>query len=243
MIYLPILTYHRLLAQESTKSVDPKRISVSQEQFRSHLKWLKRLGYHTLSLPDYIRTLHQGGKIPWRSFAITFDDGYEEVLTLGLPVLAEAGFTATVFAVAGELGGTNAWDGGGAKLLTAEALRQLDKSGITIGAHTCRHAHLTRVSPAVAKREISDSKEILERSLGKGIALFAYPYGETNDSVDHYAREAGFEAAFATDNASKDHTSTLYRLRRVVVFPRNTVREILWKVQPWYPAYQDWKRR
>jgi peptidoglycan/xylan/chitin deacetylase (PgdA/CDA1 family) len=243
MTYLPILTYHRLLAQGSAKSVDPKRIAVSQIQFRTHLRWLKRFGYKTLSLPAYVQTLRQGGPVPSRSFAITFDDGYQEVLTLGLPVLAEMGYSATVFAVPGELGGSNTWDDGGAKLLTAEELRRLDAAGIAIGAHTCRHVHLARVSPAEAKREIVQSKEILERTLGKGVTLLAYPYGETNDSVDHYAQEAGFEAAFATDHAPRDHAANPFRLRRTVVFPRNNVWEILWKVQRWYPAYQDWKRR
>ena len=194
-------------------------------------------------MPTYVQRLRQGGKVPSRSFAITFDDGYEEVLTLGLPVLAELGYTATVFAVPGELGGRNTWDDGGAKLLTASELRKLDQAGITIGAHTCRHVHLTRVSPAEATREVAQSKEILEHTLGKGVTLFAYPYGETNDSVDHYVREAGFEAAFSTDDAPRDHAVNLFRLRRTVVFPRNNAWEILWKVQPWYPAYQDWKRR
>jgi peptidoglycan/xylan/chitin deacetylase (PgdA/CDA1 family) len=242
MSYLPILTYHRLLAQDPTQNVDPHRISVSQNQFRNHLRWLKRLGYRTLSLPDYIHTLRQGGKIPGRSFAITFDDGYEEVLTLGLPLLQEAGYTATVFAVPGQLGGANVWDNAGARLLAVEGLRILDQAGITIGAHTCQHVHLTRVSPAIAKREISESRKILEECLKKNVALFAYPYGETNDSVDQYAREAGFAAAFATDNAPRDHDANLFRLRRSVVFPRTNVWEILWKVQRWYPAYQDWKR-
>jgi peptidoglycan/xylan/chitin deacetylase (PgdA/CDA1 family) len=243
MTYLPILTYHRLLAQDPTKHVDPKRIAVSQDQFRKQLLWLKRLGYRTMELPAYIRVLRQGGSVPSRSFAVTFDDGYEEVLTMGLPVLKELGYTATVFAVAGQLGGSNVWDEGGAKLLTADQLRRLKSAGIAIGAHTCQHVHLTRVSPVAAKREIAESKQVLEQTLGETVTLFAYPYGETDNSVDHYAREAGFEAAFATDNAPRDHSQNLYRLRRVVVFPRNTVWEILMKVQTGYPAYQDWKRR
>src|SRR5690242_12534039 len=109
MAYLPILTYHRLLEEPPTKQVDPKRISVSRDQFRTHLRWLKRLGYQTLGLPDYIHRLRHARGVPSRSFAITFDDGYEEVLTLGLPVLQEMGYTATVFAVAGQMGGSNRW--------------------------------------------------------------------------------------------------------------------------------------
>ena len=240
MIYLPILTYHRLLPEASTRSTDPHRISVSQDQFRKQLAWLKRLGYHTLSLSEYVRLLRQGNPAPTRTFAITFDDGYEEVFTLGLPLLQEYGFVATIFAVPGE--DRNRWDDNGAKLLTPSELRQWRDAGMGTGAHSCQHVHLTRVDPETARREITDSKKKLEEVLGHPVTLFAYPYGETDDRVDALAREAGFEAAFATDHAPRDHAANLYRLRRTVVFPRNTAWEILWKVQRWYPAYQDLKK-
>jgi len=79
----------------------------------------------------------------------------------------------------------------------------------------------------VAQREIADSKQLLEQSLGKSVTLLAYPYGETNDSVDHYAREAGFEAAFATDRASPDHAQKPFSPAPRCVFPRNSAWEIL----------------
>src|SRR5579872_3062415 len=111
-MYLPILTYHRLLPQSPSQAVDPKRISVSAGQFRAHLRWLKRFGYQTVSLADYPDRLRNHRPLASKSFALTFDDGYEEVLTLGLPILQEMGFTATVFAVPGEFGGVNRWDDG-----------------------------------------------------------------------------------------------------------------------------------
>ena len=239
-MYLPILTYHRLLPQDPTRSADPMRISVSQEQFRRHLLWLKRLGYRTCALGGYVRRLREGQTAPPRTLAITFDDGYEEVLTLGLPVLQELGLTATVFAVAAEE--RNRWDDGTARLLNAPQLRQWREAGMEVGSHGCTHAHLSRIDRAAAQREIRDSKASLEQVLGQAVTTLAYPYGESDPAVEAMAREAGFEAAFATDRAPNDHSENLYRLRRVVVFPRNTVWEILVKTQRWYPAYQDWKR-
>ena len=239
MAYLPILTYHRLLAEAPTKAVDPQRISVNLAQFRRQLGWLKRLGFRTLRLQDYVRNWRAGS----RTFAITFDDGYEEVLTLGLPVLKEFGFTATVFVVANQLGGTNRWDDGKSRLLSTDQLRELDRSGITIGSHTLGHVHLTQVDLETARRETRDSKARLEDVLGHPVTLWAYPYGESNDQAERMAREAGYEAAFVTDRGPRDHSVDSFRLRRVVVFPRNTLWEILCKVQRWYPAYQDWKRK
>jgi peptidoglycan/xylan/chitin deacetylase (PgdA/CDA1 family) len=241
-MYLPILTYHRLLGEDPTRSADPMRISVSRDQFRRHLDWLKRLGYRTMRLEEYVRQLGKpiSSPPPARALAITFDDGYEEVLTLALPILQEFGFTAAVFAVSAEE--RNRWDDGGARLMSAAQLRQWRQAGMEVGAHSCTHAHLARIDREAARREIRDSKTGLEQVLGQAVTLLAYPYGESSPEVEALAREAGFEAAFATDRAPRDHSQNLFRLRRSVVFPRNTVWEILIKAQPWYPAWQDFKR-
>jgi peptidoglycan/xylan/chitin deacetylase (PgdA/CDA1 family) len=240
---LPILTYHRLLPGEATRTVDPQRIAVSAAQFRSHLKWLKRLGYRSFPLDRYPELLRSNQAIPKRRVGITFDDGYEEVLKIGFPILREFGFTATVFAVSGELGGTNRWDDGAAKLLTVEQYRSLHRVGITIGAHTRHHVHLPKLFDPQAREELATSKQELETALGFPVPLLAYPYGETNDRIDGLAKEAGYTAAFATDQAPLRHADNLYRLRRAVVFPSNTTFQILLKAQPWYTRYQDWKRR
>jgi peptidoglycan/xylan/chitin deacetylase (PgdA/CDA1 family) len=243
MASLPILTYHRLLDEEPTRQADPRRIAVSARQFRAQLAWLKRLGYRTLRLDDYAEMLRAGQEPPARSFAISFDDGYEEVLRLGLPILQAFGYTATVFAVAGELGGVNRWDGGTAALLSADQYRTLERAGIAIGGHTLTHVHLPEASLERVRQELVESKGLLEEVLGKPVTTFAYPYGESTEAVEREVEAAGYRAAYATDRAPADHRANRYRLRRAVVFPRNSVWEILWKAQPWYSRYQDWKRR
>jgi peptidoglycan/xylan/chitin deacetylase (PgdA/CDA1 family) len=243
MPYLPILTYHRLLVKEPMAIADPNRIVTSASLFRRHLTLLKRLGYRTLDLAEYPPMLRQGRKLPSRTFAIAFDDGYEEMLTLALPILREFGFSATVFALPGYLGGTNAWDDGQARLLTAKAMQELDRSGIRIESHASRHVHLTQVRADQARTDMSEAKSRLEEILGRRVSLLAYPYGESNEEVERIAEEVGYEAAFATDRAPRDHSANRYRLRRVVAFPRTTPWQALLKVQRWYPAYQDWMRR
>jgi peptidoglycan/xylan/chitin deacetylase (PgdA/CDA1 family) len=242
-MYLPILTYHRLLAGSPTKIADPKRISVSQGQFRTHLTWLKRIGYQSVSIPEYARALRDGRSLQGRLVGITFDDGYEDVLTLGLPILQEFGFTATVFAVPSQLGGTNLWDDGEARLLTSDQYRVLMKAGISIGAHTSTHVHLPKVDATTARKEIAGSKKWLEDALGEPITTLAYPYGESTPEIEAIAKEAGFDVAFATDRAPRDHSENLFRVRRVVIFPRTNSWQLFTKVQRWYPAYQDLKRR
>lgn len=241
-MYLPILTYHRLLTAEPTKTIDPKRIAVSQKQFRKHLRWLSNFGYTTTRLDHYGQELKRKGKrVGGKTFAITFDDAYEEVCTLGLPVLQEFGFTATVFVVAQEQ--TNRWDDGSARLMNPAQCRQWKNAGMEIGSHSSHHAHLSQIDLAQARQEIVESKSILESTLGAPVTTFAYPYGESCPDVEKLVEEAGYDAAFSTDRAPQDHAANRFTVRRAVVFPRNTAWEILMKAQRWYPRYQDFKRR
>ncbi len=242
-MYLPVLTYHRILSEAPTVARDPKRIAVSAHQFRSHLKWLSRLGYKSVDATHYARNIRYGGTVARKTFAITFDDGYKEVFTLGLPILREFGFTATVFAVAEELGGTNSWDDGQARLMTVDQYNDWARAGMAIGAHSCRHKHLPEIKDDDLLHEIHESKKLLETRLNRPVPTFAYPYGESDERVEAFVKEAGFEAAFATDRAPRNHAASPYRIRRVVVFPKNSAWDIWKKIQPWYPAYQDRRRR
>jgi hypothetical protein len=74
------------------------------------------------------------------------------------------------------------------------------------------------------------------------IKTFAYPYGETNDSIDEQARLAGFELAVATDRASWKQDANRFRIRRVTIFPSTSLFQFWMKLQPWYPRYKDWKQ-
>jgi peptidoglycan/xylan/chitin deacetylase (PgdA/CDA1 family) len=242
-MYIPILTYHRVIREKPTRDVDPSRIAVSAQQFRSHLRLLRQMGYSGIGLNTYAERLRHHQKIRPKTLAISFDDGYEDNLTVALPILKEFGFTATIFGVTGHVGGRNIWDGGGMRLLSKEGWRLLRREGIDVGSHTVHHPHLPRLGIDQARQEIQESKEQLEDLLGESISTFAYPYGETNDAVEKLVHEAGYTAGYATDHAPARHEQNPFRVRRIVIFPKTTALQLAWKVQRWFPVYQDWKRR
>lgn len=55
-----------------------------------------------------------------------------------------------------------------------------------IGSHTITHRHLTRIPVDEAKREILDSKHMLEELLGVQVGKFAPPRGYTNPELTDY---------------------------------------------------------
>src|SRR4051794_14236825 len=96
-----LLMYHSV----EPYTADPYRVTVSPERFDRQLRWLRRNRLRGASMGEVLRARRRD-----RLVGLTFDDGYRDFLTHALPVLDRYGFTATVFVIAGALGGHNHWD-------------------------------------------------------------------------------------------------------------------------------------
>jgi peptidoglycan/xylan/chitin deacetylase (PgdA/CDA1 family) len=175
---VPILTYH---------SLDPSRsvISVSPELFRAHVRGLRARGFRAVALGEVLEAWSSGRTLPARTVVLTFDDGFASVREVAAPVLEEAGFRATVFVVAGHVGGRNDWPTQGRgvpvlPLLSASDLRALLDSGFEIGAHGVTHAPLDGLGEAAAEEEIAGARRRLEECTGAPVPVFAYPDGRAD---------------------------------------------------------------
>jgi peptidoglycan/xylan/chitin deacetylase (PgdA/CDA1 family) len=82
--------------------------------------------------------------------------------------------------------------------LNRAGLQQLAVSGMTIGAHSLSHPILARASDELAWREISESRSVLEKTLGQAVWAFAYPFGNAATVTGRdfrLAERAGFRCA------------------------------------------------
>lgn len=174
---VPILTYHSLDASGSNISTDPQ---VFQEQVRLFREW----GWQGITLSELLAGWEGKRVLPPRSVVFTFDDALSSVMEYAIPVLSEADFRATVFAVADYCGTSNDWPSQPASVprqstMSFSQLRELAQSGFEIGAHTLTHPQLPRLSRSASEHEIVRSKDVLEQQTGHGVNVFAYPYGLT----------------------------------------------------------------
>jgi peptidoglycan/xylan/chitin deacetylase (PgdA/CDA1 family) len=88
-----------------------------------------------------------------------------------------------------------------ARFLTLDraGLRQLAAAGMTIGAHSLSHPILARASEELAWQEISESRNVLEKALGRTVWAFGYPFGNAATVTGRDLRlveQAGFRCAF-----------------------------------------------
>jgi peptidoglycan/xylan/chitin deacetylase (PgdA/CDA1 family) len=169
-----ILMYHAV-------EEGPTPLCIEPDRFRAQLDCLLEVGAKALTISRLVACLHDG-TVPSRAVAITFDDGCASVARTAAPLLAERGLTATVFCVAGHLGGRNNWptqhDGmTSLALADPDELVELHRAGVEIGAHGVAHAPLDAADEATAQRELRDGRAILEEIVGSPVRSLAYPYG------------------------------------------------------------------
>lgn len=87
-----ILTYHRV----TDAPFDPHQLAIPPTRFAEHVAEFARR-YEMLSVGDVVRALSAGNRLPRRGLAISFDDGYADVLESAHPILSAAGVPAILF--------------------------------------------------------------------------------------------------------------------------------------------------
>jgi peptidoglycan/xylan/chitin deacetylase (PgdA/CDA1 family) len=172
--WLPILTFHDL-------SDRPSVISFPPALFARGMARLEDAGCRTLRLTEAADRVRRGESFPDRAFVLTFDDGYRSVHDVGLPVLREHGFAATVFLTVGpqppaqpDARLPSMMD---RSMLSWAEVRRMHAAGIEFGAHTLTHPDLTAAPADRLEAEVAESKAILADALGAEIDAFCYPFG------------------------------------------------------------------
>jgi peptidoglycan/xylan/chitin deacetylase (PgdA/CDA1 family) len=183
--------------------------------FARQLRELNNAGFRTAPLERAI--LFPDNRRGW--IGITFDDGFSSVHRHGLAPLAQNGFHAVQFLVAGLIGKTNEWDLAEGEvrepLMNESQIRDWLAAGHSIGSHTLTHPYLTRIAQASAREQISSSKKRLEDRFGVPVIHFCYPYGDWNEPVRDCVSEAGYYTACTTDIGVNTTNNSPFALKRI----------------------------
>lgn len=239
---VPVLMYHHV----EPAPLDPPAVHadsyVTPEALAAHLALLARRRFTPLTLAAAARRALAGEALPARPVVLTFDDGCRCFTEHALPVLARHGVPATLFAVAGELGGTNRWDARGGerleRLLDAAELRRVAAAGVEIGCHGATHADLALPLPAdELEAETAGARALLEAALGQPVETFCYPYGRASAAARRAVRGAGFTAAVAIADHPGATAGDPWTVPRQAVRPGDGGFELWLKARGLYPAW------
>jgi peptidoglycan/xylan/chitin deacetylase (PgdA/CDA1 family) len=227
----PVLMYHSV---SPSAQPDPHRVRVSPDRLDRHLRLLRRLGLRGVSLAELLAARERGTAAGL--VGLTFDDGYADFVEHALPVLARHGATATLYVVAGLLGGQNAWDDGPRlDLLDADGVRAVAAAGHEVGSHTLTHADLRGADPTTLGHEVGESRHVLEDVLQAEVPGFCYPWGRFDAAAADAVRAAGYDHACVTgDHLPGDR----FTLPRCYVAPGDAAPQLLAKL-----ARYRWRMR
>lgn len=187
-----VLGYHGV--GPSSPAEDPRNLRVRPERFRAQVELLRDAGFEFVTVAELVRRAG-GGTPPAGMVALSFDDGMADNHSVLLPLLREYGITATVYVATGMIGAPNPWTADGARMMTAEELRDLHEAGVELGAHTVSHPDLSTLSRSACLEEMVASRAAIEELTGAPARTFAYPFCRYGSEAVAAAAEAGFDAA------------------------------------------------
>jgi len=218
---VPIWYYHHIRHYNNPADATGQALSVTPETFREQLRWMAENNYITIT-PEQLLQLFNGhlilpiGKKP---AMITFDDGYDNMLTEVYPILKEFNFTGLFFVCPG------LWNNPG--YLTPAQIKFLDQNGMSFGGHTMAHVDLKASDQATQFREMKGSKDELEILLGHPIISMAYPYGMFSTKTKDIAQTAGFTISMSTLPGFADSKEDWMQLTRVRMYESKDFRRVL----------------
>jgi peptidoglycan/xylan/chitin deacetylase (PgdA/CDA1 family) len=195
-------------------------LHVSPEILEAQIKYLLNKGYKFVTYNEALDLFKKDGKVPPKTLALTFDDGYRSLYTEAFPILKKYHVKASAYIISQDIGhkGNVTWD----------MLKELSKSGlIEIGDHTVNHKNLKRLSEEDQRFQIGQNKLDLEKGLGITVNTVVYPYGEYNTTTEKIAQELGFKGGAAVYNGVRPSVNNFYNWRRVQIQDKDVGDELL----------------
>jgi peptidoglycan/xylan/chitin deacetylase (PgdA/CDA1 family) len=205
---IPIIMYHYVEYIKDVEDLIKKRLDINPDLFEGQLKALKEASYKTYfvrEIPDILE-----GKIEYssRSAVLTFDDGYKDFYTVVFPLLKKYQMKATIYVIANFIGKPGFMN-------EKEIKEVLDSGLVELGSHTLDHLYLKLIPQTVARKQIFESKKVLEEKFKVKVETFAYPYGAFSKKTVDLVKEAGYKAAVSVIPSMIQSEENLFYLSRV----------------------------
>ena len=162
---VPVLMYHAV----GDDCWGEEHLFVRPAELEQQLQYLSENGYETIFFEDLAHLERYEKPV-----ILTFDDGYDDNYTLLLPLLQKYHMKATIFMIAGDIGGPHK--------LTQPQLRELTQSGlVSIQSHGWSHKNMAAMGWPALVCELLRSKLALTLACGRVPTAVSYPNGKCTE--------------------------------------------------------------
>lgn len=200
-----ILLYHHVDADT------PPSTSISPDNFRAHLDYLRDNDFTVVGLPEMIEALQSQTPLPEKAVAITFDDGYISIYETAFPMLQEYDYPFTLFVSTGPI------DANQPNYMSWDQIREMSDAGVTIANHMVEHPYMLDRAEGESdsqwlermRAELLAAEETISTETGQEHRLLAYPYGEFNQELKAMLSDEGFIGLAQNSGAVGFHSDFL----------------------------------
>lgn len=234
---VPVLMYHHINPHKGDM------VTITPEAFEGQMEYLYRAGYRTLKIAELIAYINNGLTLTQKAVVVTFDDGWLDNYMYAFPILKKYKINATVFLITDRVENASLQNSGlrtlNSKLtiptheesksliekreahkivLNWKFIKEMSDSGlIEFYSHTKSHAKCNSLPEKELVEELKESREIIEKRLGKPCPYFCWPYGKYNNLALTSAKEAGYKAIFTTNHGVSQTGSDPFAINRIIV--------------------------
>ena len=221
---IAVLCYHNIaLDREKSNFPDEADWTITIDNFREHLDFLKKHNYKTLTMDEFYNWKIGKLTLPYKSVLITFDDGFLSNYIYAFPLLREYNMNATVFTVGSfvENSFEENWTGNIKTYMTKNILENLNTSFPNIEIYS--HSYNLHFEGAIEQSEnilIDDIKKF--DSFYKKTDIFCYPFGQFNDNIKNALKKCNYKLAFKYGPKKSDYkkaslSDNIYEIPRLNV--------------------------
>ncbi|MCL2579798.1 MAG: polysaccharide deacetylase family protein [Oscillospiraceae bacterium] len=245
-VSVPIIMYHSLLPQKTNEW------NISPDAFAHDLRYLSENGYTTVFLSDLIAYVCQGVPLPEKPIVLTFDDGYYNNYSRGLPLLEEYNMKM-VLAVIGT--SSDHWTEHADEIderyghLTWPQIAEMSASGLVELANHTHNLHKNEngrkgcrkkegEDPTAFAQMLTEDIEALqsriEAASGERPLSFVYPFGAKCSHAEEVLRGMGFKVTLSCASGLNylrvGDEDALFDMKRNNRTPDTTLAQILKKI-------------
>lgn len=226
---IPVLMYHHVSSHKGAL------VTISPENFESHIKYLAQNGYKTLSLDEFLAFKKGELELPKKSVLITFDDGWIDNYLVAYPILKKYGVKATIFVitdwverafedkrVSDEMyipnhreGKKLAYEEPSSAVMNWDDLVVMQEL-ISVGSHSNAHDN-EELGMDEWRDDLAISKLLLKTRLGLDTKHLCWPRGNYTDELIDVAHGLGFEALYTTKRGVNTADGDASEIKRISV--------------------------
>lgn len=191
--------------------------SIPPELFEWQVNYIRGKKIKIVTLDECMKACLQKGRKK-KSALITIDDGWKDFNYI-IPLIKREKIPVTLFLYPDVIRYRD--------FLSKEELNSIKKiKRVDFGCHSYSHRLLFDLDDHSLKKEVSESKKILENILGRKIHAFAYPHGRADEKTRNLVKK-NYKLAFRINPALNNNQVDRYNLNRFTIFKNTTFGEFM----------------